>query len=422
MITALALFILMYILLLMLPKYRPWIALGFAAIFLVLGIMPVEGLLGSINFNVLMMIAGTMGIVSMFIDSGMPALMADVIVDKMPNVKWTIVALALFAGIVSAFVDNVATVLMIAPVAIAIAKKFDISPVAMVIAISVSSNLQGAATLVGDTTAILLGGYANMTFMDFFFFKGKIGIFWAVELGALLTALVLLYLFRKETQPTIGKDRTVVKDYVPSILLAGTVLLLIIASFIPNTPENINGYICMTLLIIGLIYNLIKKHSIVGLTKPIKEIDYETLLLLTGLFIVIGGVTHAGVIDAISKLFLKIGSGNLFLIYTLMVWFSVFVSAFIDNIPYVATMLPVVQGIAMSMGVEPYVLYFGLLIGATLGGNLTPIGASANITAIGMLQKEGYLVKTKDFTRIGVPFSLVAVLSGYILIWIVWGI
>ena len=421
MLTALILFIAMYILLLMLPKFRPWIALGFAALFLILGILPVSDILGSINFNVLMMIAGTMGIVSMFIDSGMPALMADVIVDKMPNVKWTIVALALFAGIVSAFVDNVATVLMIAPVAIAIAKKFDISPVAMVIAISVSSNLQGAATLVGDTTAILLGGYADMTFMDFFVFHGKMGIFWAVELGAVLTAAVLLYLFRKETQPTIGKDRTVVTDYVPSILLAGTVLLLIIASFIPNTPENINGYICMTLLIIGIIYNVIKKHSLVGLTKPVKEIDFETLLLLTGLFIVISGITHAGVIDAISALFLKIGSGNLFLIYTLIVWFSVFISAFIDNIPYVATMLPVVQGIALNMGVEPYVLYFGLLIGATLGGNLTPIGASANITAIGMLQREGYLVKTKDFTRIGIPFSLVAVMSGYILIWLVWG-
>ena len=260
-----------------------------------------------------------------------------------------------------------------------------------------------------------------MTFMDFFVFHGKMGIFWAVELGAVLTAAVLLYLFRKETQPTIGKDRTVVTDYVPSILLAGTVLLLIIASFIPNTPENINGYICMTLLIIGIIYNVIKKHSLVGLTKPVKEIDYETLLLLTGLFIVISGITHAGVIDAISALFLKIGSGNLFLIYTLIVWFSVFISAFIDNIPYVATMLPVVQGIALNMGVEPYVLYFGLLIGATLGGNLTPIGASANITAIGMLQREGYLVKTKDFTRIGIPFSLVAVMSGYILIWLVWG-
>ena len=422
MVLALVLFIIMYVLLLLFPRYRPWIALGTALVFVILQIMPLQEILGSINFNVLMMIAGTMGIVSLFIESGMPSLMADIIVDKMPNVKWTIVALALFAGIVSAFVDNVATVLMIAPVAIAIARKFEISPIAMVIAISVSSNLQGAATLVGDTTAILLGGYADMTFMDFFVFHGKAGIFWAVELGALLTAGVLLILFRKETQPTVGKDRTEVKDYVPTILLAGTVVLLIIASFIPNTPEYINGYICMTLLIIGLIWNVIKKRSLLGITKPVSEIDYETLLLLTGLFIVIGGITQAGVIDEIAKLFLKIGSGNLFVIYMLIVWVSVALSAFVDNIPYVATMLPVVQGIAAGMGVEPYVLYFGLLIGATLGGNLTPVGASANITAIGMLQREGYIVKTRDFMRIGIPFSLVAVLSGSIFVWLVWGI
>ena len=422
MVLALVLFVIMYVLLLLFPRYRPWIALGTALIFVILGIMPLEDILGSINFNVLMMIAGTMGIVSLFIESGMPSLMADVIVDKMPNVKWTIVSLALFAGIVSAFVDNVATVLMIAPVAIAIARKFDISPIAMVIAISVSSNLQWAATLVGDTTAILLGGYADMTFMDFFVFHGKAGVFWAVELGALLTAVVLLILFRKETQPTIGKDRAVVTSYVPSVLLAGTVILLIVASFIPNTPAYINGYICISLLIIGLIWNVIKKRSYLGITKPISEIDYETLLLLTGLFIVIGGITHAGVIDEIAKLFLKVGSGNLFVIYLLIVWVSVALSAFVDNIPYVATMLPVVQGIAAGMGVEPYVLYFGLLIGATLGGNLTPVGASANITAIGMLQREGYIVKTKDFMRIGIPFSLVAVLSGSIFIWLVWGI
>ena len=421
MVLALVLFVIMYVLLLLFPRYRPWIALGTALIFVILGIMPLEDILGSINFNVLMMIAGTMGIVSLFIESGMPSLMADVIVDKMPNVKWTIVSLALFAGIVSAFVDNVATVLMIAPVAIAIARKFDISPIAMVIAISVSSNLQGAATLVGDTTAILLGGYADMTFMDFFVFHGKAGVFWAVELGALLTAVVLLILFRKETQPTIGKDRAVVTSYVPSVLLAGTVILLIVASFIPNTPAYINGYICISLLIIGLIWNVIKKRSYLGITKPISEIDYETLLLLTGLFIVIGGITHAGVIDEIAKLFLKVGSGNLFVIYLMIVWVSVALSAFVDNIPYVATMLPVVQGIAAGMGVEPYVLYFGLLIGATLGGNLTPVGASANITAIGMLQREGYIVKTKDFMRIGIPFSLVAVLSGSIFIWLVWG-
>jgi len=420
MLTALIIFGVTYALLLALPRFRAWIALSSAALFIILGILPIKDVLGTVDFNVLMMIAGTMGLVSLFIDSGMPALMADVVLDKMPNVKWTIVALSLFAGIISAFVDNVATVLMVAPVAIAIARKFDISPVPMVIAISVSSNLQGAATLVGDTTSILLGGYAHMDFLDFFVFRGKPGMFWVVELGAFLTMFVLLWLFRKETQPTVASEHTVVHDFLPSILLGGAIVLLICASFIKHKPPVTNGLICMSLFALGLIVNIIRSHSFSELKKPIMDIDYETLLLLAGLFIVIGGITKAGVIDAIANLFLHIGGGNMFLIYTLIVWASVLFSAFIDNIPYVATMLPVVQGIAASMGVEPYLLYFGLLVGATLGGNLTPIGASANIAAIGMLRKEGCNVTTHDFMRIGVPFSLVAVISGYALIWIIW--
>ena len=106
--------------------------------------------------------------------------------------------------------------------------------------------------------------------------------------------------------------------------------------------------------------------------------------------------------------------------YTVLVFASVLISAFIDNIPYVATMLPVVTGISASMGISPYVLYFGLLIGATLGGNLTPIGASANVTGIGILRKAGFDVRNSDFFRIGVPFTAVAVLTGYLFIWLVW--
>ena len=420
MIVALVIFAVTYVLLLALPRWRAWIALASGALFIALGILPVGDVASAIDWNVLMMIAGTMGIVSLFIDSGMPALMADVLLDRMPNVKWTIVAMAMFAGIVSAFVDNVATVLMIAPVALAIAKKFNISPVAMVIAISVSSNLQGAATLVGDTTSILLGGYARMDFMDFFVFRGKPGMFWIVECGALLTMLVLLWLFRKETQPTSAAEHTKVTDYLPTVLLSGTIVLLIAASFIPGKPSVTNGLICLSLFAVGLVVNCIKTHSLSELKKPLMDIDFTTLLLLMGLFVVIGGITEAGVIDAIAALFTKIGGGSLFLIYTLIVWASVLFSAFIDNIPYVATMLPVVQGIAASMGVEPYLLYFGLLTGATLGGNLTPIGASANITAIGILRRDGYEVKTSDFMRIGVPFSLTAVVSGYVLLWIFW--
>jgi len=422
---ALAVFVLTYVLMLALPKYRPFVALGSALIFVVSGMLPLGEVLPSVDFNVLLMIAGTMGTVALMIESKMPNLLADIIIEKVPNVKWAIVILSLFAGIVSAFIDNVATVLMIAPIALAIAKRLDISPVGMIIAIAVSSNLQGAATLVGDTTAIMLGGYADMNFLDFFFYQGKPGIFWAVELGALVTCVILLFLFRKETGKIEPGQRTLVTDYVPTVLMLGTVVLLIVASLIPGLPAfldgilpglsaYINGIICCVIMVIGVIYNGLRKKTWTAFTAPLKEIDVNTIGLLFGLFIVVGGITHMGVVDAIGNLFTQLSGGNVFVIYTLITWMSVIFSAFIDNIPYVATMLPVTQGIATSLGIDPTLLYFGLLSGATLGGNLTPVGASANITGIGILRKEGYEVKNSDFLKIGIPFTLAAVIPAYI--------
>jgi len=420
MIFAVILFAVTYILLLIFPKYRAYIALVSAAIFVITGILPIGNVFFAVDWNVIMMIAGTMGIVSLFIESRMPALLADMLIDKMPDVKWAIVALALFAGVISAFVDNVATVLMVAPVAVTIAKKLKISPVNSIIAIAISSNLQGAATLVGDTTSILLGGEAKMDFLDFFIYKGKPGMFFVVQVGAVLSAVVLLVLFRKEKQ-TIGlQERAVVTDYFPSFLLLGTIILLIMVSFIPDRPGISNGLVCMSLLVIGVVRDLIKNRSIKGLIKTFKEIDYFTLLLLAGLFIVIAGITEAGVVTKISEVFVGLSGGNIFIIFSLLVWASVLFSAFIDNIPYVATMLPVVTGIAVKMGIDPTLLYFGLIVGATLGGNLTPIGASANIAGLGILRKEGYEVKPLQFMKISVPFTIIAVLSGYILVWLIW--
>lgn len=427
---ALVLFLLTYVLLLVFPKIRAYIALISATIFVLLGILPVTDVLSTVDWNVIMMIAGTMGAVTLFIESKMPSLLADYIIEKTPDVKWAIVSLALFAGFISAFVDNVATVLMVAPVALNIAKKLNISPVPSVIAIAISSNLQGAATLVGDTTSILLGGHANLNFLDFFFFKGRPGMFWIVEAGALISTLVLLYVFRKEKQPVTTMDRTVVTDYFPTVILVGIVVLLIFASFLPDVtqigsfvfkkPATINGIICITMMIIGMVRNFIKTRDIKVFPNVLKEIDYTTILLLAGLFVVIGGIKEAGIIEDISKLFISVSKDNVFVIFTLIVWASVFISAFIDNIPYVATMLPVTTQIASTLGIDPYLLYFGLLIGATLGGNITPIGASANITGLGILRKEGYEVSVKQFMKISVPFTLSAVITGYLLVWFIW--
>lgn len=421
MVFAICLFAATYLLMLIFSKYRPYIALGSALIFIVTGMLPLDQILGAIDFNVLLMIAGTMGLVQLFIDSKMPALLADLVMEKVPNVQMAAVALALFAGIISAFVDNVATVLMVAPIALEICKKLNTNPVPFIIGIAVSSNLQGAATLVGDTTAIMLGSYANMSFLDFFVYDGKPGIFFAVELGAIVSALILAWLFRKEKAPVPkGTPRTKVNDYVPTVLLVGTIVLLIAASFISNKPDITNGMICVVLLLIGIVYTYFKKKDASAAVAPLKAIDFETIGLLFGLFLIIGGITNMGVIDAAADLLAKLGGGNIFLLYTIIVWASVLISAFIDNIPYVATMLPVVTGLASALGIEPTLLYFGLLSGATLGGNCTPIGASANIAGIGILRKEGYEVKNKDFFRIGIPFTLAAIIPAYIYFWLLY--
>ena len=452
-ITALAVFALTYMLMLAFQKIRPYVTVGSAIVFIALGIMAavnpaifgegffalgsggsysygVSQALGEIDWNVIMMIAGTMGTVYLFIESKMPQLMSDVLISKMPNVKWVVIALSLFAGIVSAFVDNVATVLMIAPVALAFCKKLNISPVPSIICIAVSSNLQGAATLVGDTTSILLAKQAGLDFSDFFVHDGHVGMFWVVEAGAIVSALIIWFMFRKENSKVEFEGRTKVEDKFPTFLLVGTVVALIAVSFIPYKdtalpgqfykPDITNGIICIAFFLVGIIRELLFKKNTEIVKNAFKEIDYYTIVLLTGLFVVIGGIKNAGVIDVIGDAIASLGSGSVFVVYTIIVWMSVLLSAFIDNIPYTATMLSIVPVIATEVGIEPTLLYYGLLCGATLGGNLTPIGASANITGIGILRKEGYEVKSTTFMKYGVPFTLAAVVTGYIMLWFIW--
>jgi len=444
-IISLIIFAATYVLMLAFQKARPYIVLASAAIFVLIGTTGwISGFsysfvdaVSQIDWNVLMMIAGTMGLVYLFIESKMPQLISDVLISKVPDVRAAVIVLSLFAGIISAFVDNVATVIMIAPVAISFCKKLNISPVPAIICIAISSNLQGAATLVGDTTSILLGKAANLDFFDFFWDEGRLGMFFVVELGAIAATLVIAWLFRKQNQKIDMHERTEVKDKVPTVLLLLAIATLIAASFIPYKsnaaegqfykPEITNGLICMFYFIVGLVYKVIKTKKFDIVKNALKEIDYYTIVLLAGLFIVIGGITEAGVIDWLGQTISKAGGsgGSVFLVYTIIVWASVLLSAFVDNIPYTATMLPVVAVIANTLStsvgsVNPKLLYYGLLVGATLGGNLTPIGASANIAGIGILRKEGYEVKSGEFMKYGIPITLAAVVTGYLLVWAIW--
>ena len=413
----------MYAVMIIKPKYRVHAAAVTAVLFIATGILPFAAIPAAINWNVLMMLLGTMIIVDYFIASKMPNLIAEFLLDHSKNVMWVTIYMSLFAGLVSAFIDNVATVLMIAPVGLAICTSLGISPVPMILCIAVSSNLQGAATLVGDTTSIMLGAYAGMDFTSFFFMNGKPGIFFAVELGALATIPIIMFLFRNEQAPLKGtiRERTKVTNYIPTVMLVMVVVLLILASFIPEKPDITNGLICVCIAVLTIVITVVQSRSTKEAPHAVESVDVETLILLFSLFLVIAGVTAVGIIDDFAGFIVSAGGNNLFLLYTIVVWGSVLISAFVDNIPYVATMLPVLQTVTTILGIEPYVLYFGLLTGATLGGNLTPIGASANIAAVGILKKHGHETSFKDFMRIGVPFTLTAVFVGYLFIWFVWG-
>ncbi len=422
---ALTLFLLTYVSLLIFSQYKVWIALFMAGMFILLGYSGLSDILSpAMNWNVFMIIGGTMIVVSRFIESKMPALIADWLMQRVSSTKWAIIVLATFAGIVSAFVDNVATVLIVAPIAMDIAKKTKISPVPLVIAVSVFANIQGFATLVGDTTSVMLAGsqFGNMNFFDFFITEGKLGPFFIVQIGTLVSLMTLAFILGKHAEKLTLSHQTKVTDLSPSIFLLLILGALIVASFIPNTPNDINGYLTLGIALLFVLYRWLFQKQKKAIRESAESIDFDTLGLLFGLFILIIGLDNQGVIDAIGQLLESIGGNDPFTIYTLVVLFSVVFSAFIDNIPYVATLLPVMMrvGVALALPVPPYVLLFGLLAGATLGGNLTPIGASANIAGIGLLRKHGFQVSFKDFFKIGFPITISALLTGYALIWLIY--
>ena len=423
-------FILTYVLIIAFSKKKALVtgivALVMTVATLISGDLTFGGLFGSIKYDVLMMLLGIMITVGVFTESGMPNRLAEKMVAKVPNSLLALTLLAVLSGVISAFVDNVATVLMLAPIGLAVAKKIGVSPIPVMISIAVSSNLQGAATLVGDTTSIMLSEAAGMSFFDFFFFKGRFSIFWAVELGMVMTIPIVLFIFRKHNQKLLYKpDEITVTTKVPTVLLLLNMACLVASSFLPfrlavGGIDITNGTICMVFGIISLVFYLVKtKDKFTALCSKI--IDHETVLFLLFLFIILASVTSVGIIDDIGNFFLSVGGERIFLLYALIVVLSVVLSAFIDNIPYVATMLPVIIKITEAMPDNIRImLFFGLLIGATLGGNLTPFGASANVVGIGILRKEGYDVKMRDFFKIGIPFTLVAVLSGAVFCWLIW--
>ena len=418
-IISLTTFLAAYLFFIILPKKRTHVAVISALLLVVFGAISYKEAFWAINWNVMGIFVGTLVVADVFCESRVPAYIAEVIVDKARSTAWAIIFICVLTGFISAFVENVATVLIVAPIAISLAKKLKMNPMKMMIAIAISSNLQGTATLIGDPPSMILGGFAKMNFMDFFIYRGRPSIFFAVELGALASFVVLYFIFRshKEKAKLVRIEK--VKSWAPTVILVTLIFCLALSSFFDTGFAYAAGAICMAFALIAALWE--KFFSKISILKGMKALDWGTTFFLMGVFVLVGSVTLTGWIEVIAGFLSTMVGNNIFLGYTAVVFLAVIFSAFVDNVPFLAAMLPVALSMSAKLGISPSLFLFGLLIGASLGGNITPIGASANIVACGLLKKEGYDVSFKEFMKIGVPFTLAAVGAAYMFVWFVWG-
>jgi Na+/H+ antiporter NhaD/arsenite permease-like protein len=419
-IIALSVFALSYLLFIIFPVKRTLVAIVAAVLLIVSGTIPLKyAFFEAINWNVMGIFVGTLAVCDIFIKSRAPAHIAEIIVARSKNTMWAILFICMLTGFISAFVENVATVLIVAPIAMSLAKKLKINPINMMISIAINSNLQGCATLIGDPPSMLLGGFAKMTFFDFFFYKGRPGIFFAVQAGAVVSMFVLYFVFRGEREKPAVIAVEKVRSWIPSWILVLTVLALALSSFFDKEFSYMAGIICMVAGIVSVFWGLFVNKEKLG--TIFKSLDWDTTFFLIGIFVLVGSVTHAGWLEVFAKFLSEIVGDRLFLGYTLLVFLAMVLSAFIDNVPFLAAMLPVAMKMSDTLGIDPSLFLFGLLIGASLGGNITPIGASANIVACGILKKEGYEVSFGRFMKIGLPFTIAAVTAAYLFIWFIFG-
>lgn len=373
--------------------------------------------LASVNINVLGVFLGTMILSSLFIFSGVPAYLASTLVDKSRSICMAMLLVCGLSGFISSFTENVATVLIVAPIALEIARKININPVPLLIGVALSANLQGTATMIGDSPSIILAMQSGMNFNDFFWMKGRPGIFFAVQIGALGAFLVLWLFFKKYRQPAHKVEVVRPKTWVPAMLMSLMVLSLVVASFIPSKPQFSVAFICLFWAFAGLVWHELRHRESISL---LKDLDWQTFFFLIGIFVLVGSLTYNGVIDDIAKQISLLAGDSPFFAYMLIVWISVFISAFVDNIPYTIAMIPVAKIVASNLGMPVYPFLFGLLIGTCLGGNITPIGASCNVVTMGILKKNNYAVKFSDFVKLGLPFTISAVLLGSLFVWVIW--
>jgi Na+/H+ antiporter NhaD/arsenite permease-like protein len=391
-----------------------WAGIGTGILF---GLISTHNIIDDINWNVMGIFVGTLVLAEFFILSRVPDAIAAFLVRRSSSVGAAFLYVCVFASVLSIFIENVAVVLIVAPIAITLARKIDVSPVPVIIGIAIVSNLQGTATLIGDPPSMILANYQKMSFNDFFVYHGKPGIFFAVQAGAVGSMFILYLLFRKYRTAVDFAGKEEVRSFIPTIALIAMVIGLAMASLIDPDFRWFGGFVCVSLGIL-IFFTPAAKWGEKG--RVLTRFDWGTTFFLAGVFVMVGMLERTGIIGSFANFLANSIGGNPALAFGIIVWGSVAFSAFVDNVPYITAMIPVVQHVSIGIGIAPELLVFGLLIGACLGGNITPVGASANVVSTGILKKNGYVISFGEFMKIGLPFTIAATVLGMAVIYWVW--
>jgi Na+/H+ antiporter NhaD/arsenite permease-like protein len=379
-----------------------------------------EFAISSIDFNTIGLLLGMMIIVAILGETGIFEYLGVRMSKASKGNLWRLMVMfCIFTATISMFIDNVTTVLLVVPITISIFKTLKISPIPFILAQVLASNVGGTATLIGDPPNILIGSAVNIDFSSFIINMGP-----TVAVSLFASLFILKFQFRNyleqkphfedllsQDEKVLIKDRSVLKKSIA--VLFGVIFLFVIHGSINIEPSII------ALGGAGVLMIVAKSRP----ERILRQVDWSTLIFFAGLFIIISGAVKAGAIDMLSVIVLQISGGNPWLLFFMIIWISAIASAFMDNIPFAATMIPLIFAIyntesvaAVFGGLAINPLWWALSLGVGFGGNGTVIGSSAGIVATGLAEVNGHRITFNQFLRVGFPFMIASVAVGSIVL------
>lgn len=405
-IVAVAVFLIVILLIITERVHRTAAAMAGAVVLILTGVMSAEKALSYIDFNTIGVLVGMMIFVAIVRQSGMFEYIAVRAAKAVHGDPWKImVAFTLITAVLSAILDNVTTVLLVGPMSIAIARMLKIDPVPFLMGQILASNVGGTATLIGDPPNIMIGSAAHLSFMDFLENTGFTVLF-------ILVVLILLMKVVYEKKIELGTVDT------------GAIEKLDPSKSITNRALMRKGIIVLICVIIGFMFHdkLGIESSVIALTaaavmliigredvdQAIQGVEWTTILFFMSLFVVVGGLTETGIIKELASKIIGATNGHPMVTMLVLLWASALLSSILDNIPFVATLIPLILAMQAD-GMDVTSFWWAISLGACLGGNGTMIGASANVVLSDISTKHGYPITFKSYLKVGMPFMLLSI-------------